>query len=151
MNVTIKNGRAFITTNKLLFDSILNIDIDSQTVKLANDKFLPPEKLSYVPYKKVKNENASSIAGTLKKEWDQVIVELINENGTKVKELIAQENFLFPDLEPGNYQIRVVIDENKNLKWDGANFKKRIQPEKTVFWKEGILIKQGWDVQDINF
>ncbi len=145
------NGQAYINTDLFKFDTILNVDIDSQAIQLVTGKFVKKEKFNYTPVTTSTNENASSISGTLKPEWSKVIVELLNESGTKLKENIASERFRFPNLEPGTFQIRIVIDENQNSKWDKGNFKQGRLPEKLVFWKENILIKAGWDVEDINF
>lgn len=151
LNINVKNGSAYVNTTRFKFDSLMNVDIDSQAIQLVTDKFVKGEKFSYTPLTKTVNENASSISGKLNPEWGKVIVELLNESGNKVNEVLANQEFSFTDVEPGTYRIRVVIDENQNSKWDKGNFKLGRYPEKLIFWKENILIKAGWDVEDINF
>jgi uncharacterized protein (DUF2141 family) len=69
-----------------------------------------------------------------------LIIELLT--GTK-KNLVVQRNFLntsesivFNLLEPKKYTIRIIIDENKNNKWDTGNYLKRQLPEIILYHKE---------------
>jgi len=69
-----------------------------------------------------------------------LIIELITE--TK-KIQVVQRNFIttsqsivFDLLEPKKYTVRVIIDENKNNKWDTGNYLKRILPEIILYHKE---------------
>jgi uncharacterized protein (DUF2141 family) len=69
-----------------------------------------------------------------------LIIELIT--GTK-KTQVVQRNFLttsesivFNLLEPKKYTIRIIIDENKNNKWDTGNYLKRQLPEIILYHKE---------------
>lgn len=69
-----------------------------------------------------------------------LIIELLT--GTK-KNVVVQRNFLttsesivFNLLEPKKYTIRIIIDENKNNKWDTGNYLKRQLPEIILYHKE---------------
>lgn len=47
---------------------------------------------------------------------------------------------------PGEYQIRIVYDENKNGKWDtGSFFGHRKQPEKATTINKKLTVKANWD------
>jgi hypothetical protein len=69
-----------------------------------------------------------------------LIVELLT--GTKNFQVIQRnfisnsESIVFDLLEPKKYTIRVIIDENKNNKWDTGNYLKRILPERILYHKE---------------
>lgn len=47
--------------------------------------------------------------------------------------------------EPGEYELRVLYDRNKNGIWDTGNFKKKIQPEVVHFINKKLLVKANWD------
>ncbi len=49
---------------------------------------------------------------------------------------------LFP---PGEYELRVLYDENNNGIWDPGNYKKMKQPEKAVTLDKKLNIKANWD------
>jgi uncharacterized protein (DUF2141 family) len=57
----------------------------------------------------------------------------------------------FEDLQPGDYQIRLIIDRNNNGKWDPGNFYAREEPEQVVFYKNEksvpvINLKANWEI-----
>jgi aspartate 1-decarboxylase len=49
---------------------------------------------------------------------------------------------LFP---PGEYDIRILYDDNKNGKWDPGNYSKKIQPEKVIALPKKFSIRENWD------
>lgn len=46
---------------------------------------------------------------------------------------------------PGEYEIRILYDDNKNGKWDPGNYSKKLQPEKVITLKDKLAIKADWD------
>tara|TARA_R110002167_G_scaffold10245_12_gene47271 strand:+ start:6803 stop:8467 length:1665 start_codon:yes stop_codon:yes gene_type:complete len=69
-----------------------------------------------------------------------LIIELLT--GTKDFKVVqrnfiaTKETIVFDLLEPKKYTIRVIIDENKNNKWDTGNYLKRQLPEIILYHKE---------------
>ena len=47
--------------------------------------------------------------------------------------------------EPGEYEMRVLYDDNNNGVWDPGNYLLRKQPEKAVTVDSRLLIKANWD------
>ncbi len=47
--------------------------------------------------------------------------------------------------KPGEYELRVLIDENNNGIWDAGNYKQKRQPEKVMPVKTKLLVKAKWD------
>jgi hypothetical protein len=79
---------------------------------------------------------------------------LILLNGDKISEsfVINQKQLSFKLFPPGDYELRVLFDRNKNKKWDTGNFKNKIQPEIVKDLKKKINVKADWDNEfDINF
>ncbi len=55
---------------------------------------------------------------------------------------------LFP---PGEYEIRILYDDNNNGKWDPGSYSKKRQPEKVVALPKKFSVKENWDNEsDIN-
>lgn len=46
---------------------------------------------------------------------------------------------------PGEYEIRILYDDNNNGKWDPGNYSKKLQPEKSITLKDKLAIKANWD------
>ena len=57
-----------------------------------------------------------------------------------VSKEIKQEFF-----KPGEYELRVLIDENNNGVWDAGNYKLKRQPEKVMPVKNKLMVKAKWD------
>jgi Bacterial Ig-like domain len=48
-------------------------------------------------------------------------------------------------VNPGEYEIRILFDDNNNGKWDPGNYTKKLQPEKAITLKDKLAIKANWD------
>jgi hypothetical protein len=75
-----------------------------------------------------------------------LIIELINEKFDVIKQtyLTADEPVLFEYVNPGNYFIRIIIDENKNKTWDPGHFLSKRAPEKVVYYPTKIELRANW-------
>lgn len=70
----------------------------------------------------------------------------IQSNDTKKAVPLTSENFFDPLFIPGEYDLRIVNDRNKNGKWDpGDFFHGRIQPEKVIPLSRTINVKANWE------
>lgn len=47
--------------------------------------------------------------------------------------------------EPGEYDVRILYDDNNNGKWDPGNYKEKLQPEKAITLPKKISVKADWD------
>jgi Bacterial Ig-like domain len=57
----------------------------------------------------------------------------------------------FSKIIPGEYDIRILFDRNRNGKWDTGNFSEKLQPEIVKPRKEKLNIRANWDNEvDIN-
>ena len=77
---------------------------------------------------------------------EDYIVQLLQKN--EIIEEFFDENvktFNINYLKPGEYQIKLIIDNNGNKKWDTGNYQLNLQPEKVVFYQDKITIRENWD------
>lgn len=82
-----------------------------------------------------------------------IIIQLTDESGTTKSELFARQpkQFEFNNLEPGNYMIRVIFDENGNGIWDTGSYLNKIQPEEVWYSQEIIDMRANWErIYDFN-
>ncbi len=77
----------------------------------------------------------------------QVIVQLLQGEDKIIQEKITAKNGLieFPFLKTGDYNIKIIFDDNRNKKWDTGNYLKKNQPEEIIYYDKKIKIKQNWD------
>jgi hypothetical protein len=66
------------------------------------------------------------------------------------RKTITDSLITLPLLQPGDYGMRIILDENKNGKWDPGDLFARKQPEMVVPYTGSIIIKAGWD-NEIDF
>lgn len=76
-----------------------------------------------------------------------IIVQLLNEKEEVQREIIAEEPrvFEFTNIDPGNYLVRVIFDENQNEKWDTGSYLKHLQPEKISYYPGVIEMRANWE------
>lgn len=75
-------------------------------------------------------------------------------NSEKIAEsfVINQKQLSLKLFPPGDYDVKILFDRNKNKKWDTGNFKNKIQPEIVKDLKKKITVKPDYDNEfDINF
>jgi hypothetical protein len=48
-------------------------------------------------------------------------------------------------IEPGEYELRILYDSNRNGKWDPGSYSKKRQPEKAITLDKKLTIKANWD------
>jgi uncharacterized protein (DUF2141 family) len=76
-----------------------------------------------------------------------IIVQLVTDKN-EVKYEQFSENaqvFQFDYVNPAEYFIRVIYDENNNQEWDTGDYLKQIQPEAIDYVIEKIKIRPNWD------
>lgn len=61
---------------------------------------------------------------------------------------VSREKVEFKYLKEGNYKLRIIIDRNKNNKWDYGDYYNRILPEEIKYFPKTINIRKNWDVEE---
>lgn len=62
-------------------------------------------------------------------------------SNTKSKEFSIQH------LVPGNYQLQIIRDTNRNGRWNTGNYWTRKQPEQIINYTGGVTIRANWDAE----
>jgi hypothetical protein len=80
------------------------------------------------------------------------ILQFVQNDKIKFSRPLVSRDFYEPLMEPGEYQMRILYDENNNGVWDpGQFFGGHKQPEKVVPVALKLTIKGNWDNEkDIN-
>jgi uncharacterized protein (DUF2141 family) len=86
--------------------------------------------------------NISGIADSL-----PLRVQLLNNSGGKVKEVVAHKNVVrFDYVTPGKYYVSAFVDTNNNGLWDTGNYNEDLQAEAVYYYSRMIECKEKWDV-----
>ncbi len=100
------------------------------------------------PLNLIKLESTAIIETTVQTKED-FILQLVNKSEKIVQQRINEKNAVFENLTPETYLLRVIIDLNKNGKWDPGNFSTKTEPEPIVYYRnpkgiKEISLKANW-------
>jgi uncharacterized protein (DUF2141 family) len=77
-----------------------------------------------------------------------LLIELTNEKGevmaSEYSEKKTQVDFNL--VEPSNYTVRAIYDENKNKVWDTGSYLEKQQPEEVVYLFKEVDVRANWEV-----
>lgn len=98
-------------------------------------------------------ENYGIIEGDVKNpNKKNFIVQLLNEQNQVVQEKVDNVlHYEFGFLKAGIYFIRLIVDENRNAKWDEGDVEKNITPEKIIYHPVKIKLKQNFVLSGNDF
>jgi hypothetical protein len=123
------------------YSLVIEKDVASDTL---DNKYMKTDTISFSSKRaadygtvKIKIENLDSTLNAV----------LILKQQEKIyyQQQLLQKNYSIPLILPGDYEISVLFDSNKNGKWDTGNYWKKIQPEKVVSRKETFNIRPNWE------
>ena len=94
------------------------------------------------------------LIGTTPADTVQYIVQLLNKSDRPVAEIVADErgraDFFY--LKPGEYYMRLIIDRNRNGRWDTGEYQSLTPAEEVFYFPKPIPLRARFDVeQDWNF
>ncbi|PWJ36032.1 Ig-like domain-containing domain [Sediminitomix flava] len=73
-------------------------------------------------------------------------VQLLDSKFEVVDEIENEEYFRFEYVKPGDYFIRILVDENKDGEWSKGSYKDKIPPEPVIIFKKKITVKANWEI-----
>jgi len=95
-------------------------------------------------------QGSGSLKGNITTNYRSFTVQLLDGKYNVVKEQKNIRNFQFRDLTPGLYQIRILVDENNNGKWDRGNADFTKEPEKVYLHPAQLEVRANWELEDIK-
>ena len=100
-----------------------------------------------------KNEQDLSIIHIeIRTTEEAYLVQLLDRQYNVIREVKNQPKIRFDNVQPGEYQIRLIIDKNQNGRWDPGNYFSHTEPEPIVFYRTAggsTLIpgvKANWEI-----
>ena len=124
--------------------AFMSIENDSSQASNAQIKFTAPEVLGL-------------INGSITTSYNSFTVQLLDSKMSVVKEHQNIKAYTFDEVKPGEYYIRVLIDENNNGKWDMGDIRENMPAEKVVLYRDETgasktVVRANWEVTiDLSF
>jgi hypothetical protein len=119
--------------------------LDSTSVTGIYDNVLDSSVVTFSYYEKGDYGNFILLVDTLQ---PNAIYELTQKKKTvrRIK-YATQKSIEFNQLLPGKYNLRVLIDANRNGVWDTGNYYEKLQPELIIAFPTEIVVKENWDTE----
>jgi uncharacterized protein (DUF2141 family) len=79
-----------------------------------------------------------------------VILEVLDDNGAVFYSKIAnnkETQMIFETIEPKQYTLRVIYDDNSNGLWDTGDYLAKKQAEEIIYYPKKIDVRANWDVE----
>ena len=77
-------------------------------------------------------------------DYPSFVIQLTDERLNVIKEVQNEKSIVFRNVDPGNYKIRVLIDEDNDGNWSPGNMRKQIEPEPVYIYPEILVIRADW-------
>lgn len=116
------------------FDSII-IDSLKRELELDTSNSIIQESFASGTLEIILNKDMPSIFQLLQNE--KVIMEIS----------FSEKPYLIDPIEPGEYQLKYIVDANEDNIWNTGNWEMKMQPEKVVNYPSEIIIRSNWDLQ----
>lgn len=76
-------------------------------------------------------------------------IQIISESGIVAYSKYGNEKQVnFKSLKPGQYELRILVDENENNMWDSADFAKNIFAEPVYVFDKKIEVRPLWEIRE---
>lgn len=77
-----------------------------------------------------------------------VVIEILSGGKLVESKAVSEAGIQqFGPYDPGKYDIRVVIDENANGRWDSGRYIQHRQPERLVVIQKGAEVRANWNLE----
>jgi hypothetical protein len=96
----------------------------------------------------LQNNQMGILEGTTKNKEGIKIAQLINSDSQKIEQQQTfKDKYIFKNIVPGDYQIKIIYDKNQNGIWDPGNIYLNQLPEKISITQEPIKIKANYEIK----
>lgn len=119
--------------------SLLSVDGEYNANKIIEVKTYSSNQTGEIKLNIINNKQVPSIISLVSNnEKEEELFSILNNRN--------QENTI-KYCNPGEYKIKVVIDTNKNGKWDKGNWFTKMNPEPIYYLNEVIAVRVLWEIE----
>jgi uncharacterized protein (DUF2141 family) len=103
------------------------------------------------------NKDFGILMGEIRTNFTHYFIQLLDKNYNQIFEITQGSSYKFKHIIPGDYLVRIMIDSNKNGKWDAGNILLNQLPEPVIFYKNEdgnskTTIRANWEISlDLSF
>lgn len=127
--------------------SQLTVQLDSTAIVPIQG---PPLQLPDLTITKADERGTGSVRGSVVSDYQSYTIQLLNKDNRVINEVSNQKTYNFRNLEPGTYNIRVLIDADNSGKWLAGDPNFEQEPEPVYLYPKPIEIRANWDMDDVK-
>jgi len=126
-------------------DMQLRLILDKEAVADSNNVSLPKGDTIKINTKK------ESEYGSLRIRFNNLdlskhpVLQIIRNNEVAEAIVITQKELYRKLFKPGEYELRILFDDNQNMVWDAGHYKTKKQPEVVKSLSQKLSIRANWD------
>jgi len=113
-------------------------------IDTSGDKLEKPDTISFKT-KKSTDYGSIKLNFTNLEKIAHPVLQFVQNNVVVDSFKLTSRTFSAKLFNPGEYELRILNDENENGKWDPGNFHLKKQPEKAIAIPRKISIRKNWD------
>lgn len=143
--IKLSNNRKNITINyDYLTEKKYTLIIGDSVLKDFNNEY--NKKIQY-NVKLYNEESLGNIVITAKQSDHNYIYELISNDKVVARIISKEEKINFRNINPGDYKIRIIQDDNNNNYWDTGDYLNKKQAEIVNYYPGNIKVRANWDLE----
>ncbi|MFN3317024.1 MAG: hypothetical protein ACK40K_09450, partial [Raineya sp.] len=134
------------------FKEQIRLQIDSTAFESVEQDFSPSLEQKFELKNPVRFATLKLEIETQKQNY---IIELLDDKKKIIRRFNSNKEpsnnnkiIVWDYLPAQTYQIRAIIDENKNGKWDTGEYATKTLPEKIIFLPKELTIRENWEVSE---
>lgn len=122
------------------------LEIDSASVESIYGKYANKFSISF---KTRALEEYSTLTIQLKNSPKNGLLEILTPDEKVVAtKQITNEPLTFEYMNPGEYYLRIILDENNNGKYDAGKFSELFQPEMVYYFNRKVSLMANWEIEE---
>lgn len=90
------------------------------------------------------------ISGRIEIDSTYFIVQLIDADYKVIRQVENETDYVFANINPGTYNVRVLVDADGDNQWSYGNIRLGTEPEPIYFHSTFIELRENWEINNIN-
>ena len=119
-------------------------DTGEYILYLYDPLYSKPEKNDSIESKNIKRKTEIIVNCALEKS---IIFEIYREKKLIKDTIFESGPYIIENIEPGTYELKIIIDDNKNNTWDPGNHITKKLPEKVYIYNDLINLRENWSFE----
>ena len=152
-----RDSTLFIPFKTKISQNTLFLELNRDTLKQLDITF-KPGAITTVQGEK-SDASKANLKFSLAKDYGAIILDLSNFKEPIIVELLQNSNVarrivlkqptshVFNELNPNEYQFRIISDSNQNGIWDTGDIYNDVQPESVYWYSAPTRVRANWDIK----